>query len=62
MIDASLHHRLQGLYDRLKEFPEAGRCEHGTHLKPAALAAFLDLRQLIEKEVLPALHRLESGR
>lgn len=62
MTEASLHDRLQGLYDRLKEFPEAGRCEHGTHLKPAAFTAFLDLRQLIEKEVLPALHRLESGR
>jgi hypothetical protein len=55
----SLHDRLQGLFDKLKDFPEAGRCEHGTHLGPAAFAAFLDLRQMIEKEVLPALHQLE---
>lgn len=55
----SLHDRLQGLLDRLKDFPEAGRCEHGTHLKPAAFTAFLEMRQLIEKEVLPALHDLE---
>ena len=52
---ADLHDRLQGLYHKLRDFPEAGRCEHGTHLKPDAYAAFLDLRQLIEKELLPAL-------
>lgn len=62
MTDASLHDRVQGLFDRLKDFPEGARCEHGTHLKPAAFAAFLDLRQLIEKEVLPALHQLERKR
>lgn len=55
----SLYDRLQGLFDKLKDFPEAGRCEHGTHLKPAAFTAFLDMRQLIEKEVLPALHDLD---
>jgi hypothetical protein len=60
--DADLHDRLQGLFDRLKEFPEGARCEHGTHLKPDALAAFLDLRQLVEKEVLPALHRSRNRR
>ena len=52
---SELHDRLQGLYDRLKAFPEAGRCEHGVHLKPDAFVAFLDLRTLIEKELLPAL-------
>ncbi|WP_408591196.1 hypothetical protein [Novosphingobium sp.] len=51
----SLHDRLQALYDRLKSFPEASRCEHGVHLKRDAYVAFLDLRQLIEREVLPAL-------
>jgi hypothetical protein len=55
----SLHDRLKGMFDQLKDFPEAGRCEHGTHLKPAAFTAFLDMRQLIEKEVLPVLHELE---
>ena len=62
MTDASLHDRVQGLFDRLKDFPEAGRCEHGTHLNPAAFTDFLDLRQLIEKEVLPLLHNLEARR
>lgn len=56
----SLHARLQDLFDQLKDFPEAGRCEHGMHLKPAAFAAFLDLRQLVEKEVLPALYLIEQ--
>jgi hypothetical protein len=55
----SLHDRLQGLFDQIKDFPEAGRCEHGVHLNPAAYTAFLDLRQLLEREVLPALHGIE---
>lgn len=49
--------RTQQLFDRLKDFPEAGRCEHGTHLKPNAYVAFLDLRQLLEREIIPALER-----
>lgn len=57
MPDADLHQRLQGLFDQLKDFPEGSRCEHGTHLKPEAFVAFLELRQLIEREVLPALYR-----
>ena len=52
---ADLHDRLQALFDRLKDFPEVSRCEHGAHLKLDAYAAFLDLPQLIEKELLPAL-------
>jgi hypothetical protein len=59
MDDTLLHDRLKGLYDQLRDFPEAGRCEHGTHLKPRAFVAFLDMRQLIEREVLPALYQLE---
>lgn len=58
----SLHDRLKMLFDQLKDFPEAGRCEHGTHLKPAAFAAFLDMRQMIEKEVLAELYRIEAAR
>ena len=50
-----------GLFDRLKDFPEGALCEHGVHLKRDAYAAFLDLRQLIEREVLPALTR-RAGR
>ncbi len=56
MTDAAdLHDRLEALYHRLREFPEGSRCEHGAHLKNDAYVAFLDLRKLIEKEVLPAL-------
>ncbi|MBX9661941.1 hypothetical protein [Novosphingobium sp.] len=62
MDDTSLHDRLKGLYDQLRDFPEAGRCEHGTHLNPRAFVAFLDMRQLIEREVLPALYQLERKR
>lgn len=47
--------RAQGLYDRLKAFPEAGRVEGGTVLKTDAWLALLDLRQLMEREILPAL-------
>lgn len=57
MNRAEMHDRLQGLYDRIKDFPEAGRCEHGVHLKSDAYVALLDLRQLIEREILPALAR-----
>lgn len=59
MTDSSLHDRLRDLYDKMREFPEASRCEHGTHLKPEAFVAFLELRQLIEREVLPKLYQLE---
>lgn len=62
MTDASLHDRLKALYDQLGDFPEGSRCEHGTHLKPRAFVAFLDLRQLIEREVLPALYQFERKR
>lgn len=51
--------RTQALFDKLKEFPEASRCEHGAHLKPAAYAALLDLRQLVEREIIPALERMD---
>lgn len=60
MSEENLHDRLQMLFNQLKDFPEASRCEHGTHLKPASFAAFLELRQLIEKEVLPALYQIEQ--
>ena len=54
---AELHDRLEAIYHRLREFPEASRCEHGTHLKRDAYVAFLDLRKVIETEVLPLLAR-----
>jgi len=63
MTDAhSLHDRLQGLFDQMKDFPESGRCEHGVHLKRDSYTAFLDLRQILEREVLPQLARRAQRR
>ncbi|NML93985.1 hypothetical protein [Novosphingobium olei] len=56
----SLHDRLKGYYDRIANFPEGSRCEHGTHLKPDAFVAFLDLRRLLEVEVFPLLYKMEQ--
>lgn len=58
----SLHDRVKTLYARMANFPEESRCEHGTHLKRDAYVAFLDLRKLIEDEVLPVLHKVEATR
>lgn len=56
-LDGPLASRTQQLFEKLKDFPEAGRCEHGTHLKRDAYVAFFDLRQLLEREIIPALER-----
>jgi len=62
MIDPSdLHARLEALYHRLRDFPEGARCEHGVHLKRDAYVAFLDLRKLIETEVLPYLGQASTA-
>lgn len=44
----------QALFDRIKLFPESYDAK-GSYLKPGALSAFLDLRQLFEREILPLL-------
>lgn len=51
--------RTQALYDRLKDFPEAGRVEGGTVLRKDAWLALLDLRQLLRNEIIPALEQAE---
>lgn len=51
-----LPERTQALFDRIKSFPEAGRINGQWVMKPDAYLAMLDLRQLIEREILPALH------
>ena len=61
MRRAELHDRLEALYHRLRDFPEGARCEHGMHLKRDAYVAFLELRKLIENELLPALARNTAG-
>ncbi len=59
MIDAELHDRLQALFDRFKNVPEARFTDEGVLLKRDAYVAFLDARKLIETEVLPLLHRAD---
>lgn len=55
-MDNTLPDRTQALYDRVKNFPEAGRKGGDWIMKPDAYLAMLDLRQLLEREILPALH------
>lgn len=55
----SLSERTADLHRRLREFPEAGKRGEETVLKKDAWLALLDLRQLLEREVLPALRKLE---
>lgn len=57
----SLADRTQALYDRIKFFPEGGKTTEGTVLKRDAYVAFLDLRQLLEREIIPALERMEKA-
>lgn len=61
MIDAELHERLQALFDRFKNVPEARFTDDGAVLKRDAYVAFLDARKLIESDVLPAMHRGASS-
>lgn len=55
-MDNTLPERVGALYDRVKNFPEAGRINGQWVMKPDAYLAMLDLRQLLEREILPALH------
>ena len=59
-VKDDLPERLEGLYARLKDFPEAGRTPEGTLLKKDAWLALLDMRQLLEREVIPALFELRA--
>lgn len=52
--------RVEGLFDRIKAFPEQGKRGDDWLLKPDAFLALLDLRQLLEREVIPALYRLRE--
>ena len=57
-MQADLPQRIQMLYDRIKEFPEQSYAEDGVFLKHDAYLAFLDMRMLLEREVIPALDGL----
>lgn len=50
--------RARQLHERLKLFPEAKWTPEGLYLKKDAGAAFLDLRQMLEREILAALDEL----
>lgn len=52
-----LPERADALYRILADFPEA-QTPAAPVLKPHAFVAFLDLRQLYEREIGPALHEL----
>lgn len=46
------------LFDRIKEFPEAKWTDDGLFLKKEAGTSFLNLRQMVEREIIPALDEL----
>lgn len=54
-----LPERAQALFDKLKDFPET-HTPAGPVLKPHAFVAFLDLRQLWEREIQAALYELRQ--
>lgn len=61
MDDAlSLAERTEALYRRLNDFPEQQYAEGRVYLKTDAYLALLDLRQLLEREVIPALYRMDK--
>lgn len=55
----SLAERTKALTQRLSTFPEAGKRGDDTVLKPDAWLALLDLRQMLEREIIPKLYELE---
>lgn len=55
--DQNLAERVETLYRRINLFPESEHRDDRIYLKPDAYAAFLELRQLLEREVIPALYR-----
>ena len=57
-INPTLPDRVDALYRILADFPEA-QTPLGPVLKPQAFVAFLDLRQLYEREIGPALRELQ---
>ena len=55
-----LPERTQALFDKLKDFPEAGKHRDGMILSTDAYVSFLDMRKLVENEILGALHELRQ--
>ena len=58
LMASDLPDRVDALYRILADFPEA-QTPLGPVLKPQAFVAFLDLRQLYEREIGPALRELQ---
>jgi hypothetical protein len=53
--------RLQQLFARFSSFPEIGHTDIGVTVCKDAFVAFLDARQLIEKEVLTDVYAATKG-
>jgi len=52
--------RARMLFGKFNEFPEAGKHQGYFLMRPEAFAAFLDARQLWEREIAPALDELKK--
>ena len=50
--------RTRALYRVLADFPDGYGPDGRGYLKPGAAIAFLDLRKLLETDILPALDRM----
>ena len=50
--------RTRALYKVLADFPDGYGPDGRGYLKPGAAIAFLDLRKLLETDILPVLDRL----
>ena len=57
----SLAERTEALYRRINLFPEESFEGERVYLKRDAYLALLDLRQLLEREVIPALYKAERA-
>lgn len=55
--NASLAERTEALYRRINLFPESSFEDGRVYLKRDAYLALLDLRQLLEREIIPALYK-----
>lgn len=55
--DREIAQRTEALYRQIHLFPEAEFTDARVYLKREAYTAFLDLRQLLEREIIPALYR-----
>ena len=55
--DRDLAERTESLFRQIHLFPESEFREGRVYMKDESYTAFLDLRQLLEREIIPALYR-----